>query len=175
MRKLILILFVLAATPAVAQQINLQSINKLADKAKEKTEVTLDESTLKFASGFLSNKNADEAAAKQVTDGLKAIYVRVFGFDHSGAFSAADLKPVRDQLKGPQWTRIVNVHEGDNQDTEIWIHKDGATTDGLLILSTESNELTVVNIVGRIDPKDLGKLGGQFGIPKIDDSKKEEN
>ena len=173
MRKLILILLMLAATPAVAQQINLQSIDKLSAKAKEKTEVTLDESMLKFASGFLSSKNADEAAAKQVTEGLKAIYVRVFEFDHSGAFSAADLQPIRDQLKGPQWTRIVNVHEGDNEDTEIWIHKDGNMTDGLLVLSTESDEITVVNIVGRIDPKDLGKLGGQFGIPKIDDSKKD--
>jgi len=167
------ILLMLLATPAVAQQINLQSIDKLASKAKGKTEVSLDESTLKFASGFLSNKNSEETSAKQVTEGLKTINVRVFEFDQKGAFTRSDLQPIRDQLKGPQWTRIVNVHEGELKDTEIWVHRDGNDTDGLLILSTEDDEITVVNIVGKFDQKDLGKLGGQFGIPKIDDVKKD--
>jgi hypothetical protein len=172
MRKWILMLLMLAATPALAQQINFQSIEKLSSKAKEKTEVTLDEATLKLASGFLSEKESDQATAKKITEGLKAIYVRTFEFDVPGAFSPADIQPIRDQLKGPQWSRIINVQEEDEQ-TEIWIHKNGTMSDGLLILSIELQELTFVNIVGSINPEDIGKLGGQFGIPKIEGDNKD--
>jgi uncharacterized protein DUF4252 len=175
MRKLIFVILIFAATPAVAQQINLQSIDKFAAKAKDKTEVSLDASTLKFASGFLSNKKAEEASAKQVTDGLKAINVRTYRFYQNGEFTQADLQPIRDQLKTPQWSRVVkeSVQDPENQDTEVWVHRDGNAADGLLILSTKSNEITVVNLVGRLEPGDLGILGGQFGVPKIENLKKD--
>ena len=38
----------------------------------------------------------------------------------------------------------------------------------LWIIAAQPKELTVVNIVGSIDLDQLSKLGGQFGIPKID-------
>jgi hypothetical protein len=167
MRKLGLILFILCAVPAMAQQINLQSLDSLSSKAKEKTEVALDESTLKLASGFLSEKNADEAAARQITEGLKSVNVRVFEFDRTGVYTQADLQPIRDQLKAPQWKRIVNVQE-DGEDTEIWISQDATNkTDGILIIAAEETELTVVNVVGNIDMKNLGNLGGRLGIPEL--------
>lgn len=174
MRKLIFVLLFTAA-PALAQQINLQSLDKLAGKAKEKAEVSLDESTLKFASGFMSDKKTDEATAKQATEGLKGVNVRHYQFEKEGAVTESDLQPVRDQLKGPQWSRIVNVQEK-MEDTQIWIHHDatGANgTDGMLIIAVKANELTIVNLVGKIDPGSLGRVGGQLGIPNLNIPKKD--
>jgi hypothetical protein len=38
---------------------------------------------------------------------------------------------------------------------------------GLLVISAEPKELTVVNIIGQIDIENLSELGGNFGIPHI--------
>lgn len=174
MRKLIFILLLLIATSAQAQQLNLSSLDKLAEKAKETTEVTLDASMLKFASAFLSDRKADEAAAKKMINDLKGVYVRVFEFDGPGAFSPPDLQPIRDQLKGPQWTRIVTVREkGSGEDVEVWIHREGDITTGICVIAIEPQEIAVINLVGPIRPEDLGTLGGQFGIPNIGGLKKE--
>lgn len=167
MRKWILVFLLLVGTRAEAQQINLSSLDKLAAKAKEKTEVSLDSSMLKFASGFLSDKSKDETAAKKITSELKGVYVRVYEFDKDGMFLRSDLDPVRDQLKGPQWTRIVNVQESGGDDVELWLHREGDMVTGLLLMAIESEEVAVINLVGQIRPEDLAELGGKMGIPKI--------
>jgi hypothetical protein len=37
---------------------------------------------------------------------------------------------------------------------------------GMFVLDSESKELDLVYIVGALDPSDLSKLDGNFGIPK---------
>lgn len=174
MRKLIFIPLFLVAATVQGQQLNLSSLDKLADRASETTEVTLDAAMLKFASAFLSDRKADEAAAKKMISELKGVYVRVFEFQSQGAFSPADLQPLRDQLKGPQWTRIVTVRERPTgEDVEIWLHREGDVTSAICVIAVEPRELAVVNLVGPIRPEDLGTLSGQFGIPTIEGLKKE--
>ena len=89
MRKLVPVLLLsLLATPAAAQQINLQStLERLAAKTANKTEVNLDASMLKLASQFLSDGDKDEAGAKKLVESLKGVYVRVFEFDKPGAYA----------------------------------------------------------------------------------------
>jgi hypothetical protein len=171
-RKLMFILLLLAATKAEAQQINLSSLDKLSGKARETTDVNLDGSMLKFASGFLNDRKGEEAAAKKMIGDLKGVFVRTYEFDNSGAYSPADLQPIRDQLKGPQWNRIISVKDRDSgDDLEVWIYRDSTKgvdeTSGLLLIASEPEELTVVNLVGSIRPEDLKTIGGQFGIPRI--------
>jgi hypothetical protein len=43
----------------------------------------------------------------------------------------------------------------------------GDRINGLVIISAEPREFTVVNIVGDIDLDRLSKLEGEFGIPRI--------
>ena len=174
MRKLIFIPLLLLATAAQGQQLNLSSLDKLADKASETAEVTLDAAMLKFASAFLSDRKSDEAAAKKLMDSLKGVYVRVFEFQSQGAFSPADLQPLRDQLKGPQWLRIVTARgKLTGEDVEIWVHREGDVTGGICVIAIEAKEVAVVNLIGPIRPEDLSTLSGQFGIPTIEGLKRE--
>ena len=47
---------------------------------------------------------------------------------------------------------------------------------GLLVLSAEPRELTIVNLVGPVDVEKLADLEGHFGIPRMrHDSKKDKN
>ena len=172
MRIIAACVLALMATPVMAQTLKLQSLDKLAARATSKTEVNLDGAMLNFASGFLGDHDSEEATAKKVIAGLKGVYVRVYEFDKAGAFAASDVQPLRDQLLGSQWGQIVSVHDKD-ENLDIWVRQEDGKTTGMVIISTEAKELTVVNLVGSIRPQDLTSLGGQFGIPKVGTKKKE--
>ena len=164
-------LLLVLALAGQAQKLNFD-FGKLAAKAKEVVDVNLDGTSLQFASKFLSDKDADEAQAKKVVSGLKGIYVKSFEFEKPGAYTTADVQALRAQLSGPQWSRIVDVHsEKDGENAEVYLRTEAGKVTGLSILAAEPTELTVVHIVGAIDPDSLNQLGGQFGIPKLPPSK----
>jgi hypothetical protein len=50
---------------------------------------------------------------------------------------------------------------------DIYADTRGDAITGLLIISAEPKEFTVVNIVGPVDLEKLAGLEGQFGIPHI--------
>ena len=153
------------AAAASGQQLDLSILDKLAARAKSSVNVTLDQEKLRFASAFLSNDDPNQAAAKSLVGGLKAINVRVFEFDQAGGFSSADLDGVRSQLRGPGWSKIVEAKDGD-ETAEVYLFQQGKDVGGLTVVASEDRELTVVNIVGPVDVNTLGGLAGKFGIPK---------
>ncbi len=164
----------LAPRLAYAQdaKLRIDHLEKLADKAAEVVDVTLDGQLLRLASRFLSDEkwSSEEAKAKQLVKQLKGIYVKSFHFDHSGEYSEADVELIRSQLRPPAWVRIVGVRSrrhGDN--AEVYIRTQGENNvAGLAIISAEPKELTVVNIVGPIDLDKLSELGGHLGIPPLE-------
>jgi len=149
------------------------SIEKLAEHATETVDVTLDQSTLALASAFLSKDDPDEAQVKKLIGKLKGIYVRSFEFDKEGQYSKSDVEALRNQLKSPNWSRVVGVKSLKGENSEIFILKDGDQIAGLVILDVEPKELTIVHIDGAINPEDLSRLGGHMGIPKLGKDRKE--
>jgi hypothetical protein len=156
--------------PGVAQtgKLELKNLEKLADKAAEVNDITLDGSLLQLAVRMMENSHdADAAQVKDLVKNLKGIYVKNFEFDSPGQYSQADVEAIRAQLAGPGWQRIVTSRSkrtGEND--EIYLLKQGDKINGIAILVAEPKELSVVNIVGAIDPEKLGELGGHFGIPE---------
>lgn len=142
---------------------------KLESKASKTVDVNLDQSMLKFAAQFLDQKDPDQAEAKRIVANMQGIYVHNFEFEKDGQYTEEDLAMLRAPLKEPMWSRIVNVkskEEGEN--VEVYFKKEGAKFTGLVVIATEKTSLTFVNIMGPIDPADLAKLGGQFGIPDVE-------
>ena len=166
MHKWMLIGLMMLATAARAQQVDLKSLDKLANIAKGVTQINFDDSMVKSAAGLLNEKNGDEAAAKKAVAGMKGLHLRVFEFDKKGMYKFEDLKAVRDQLKGPDWTIFLQTREPDEQ-VEIWMHQTTGEHDAMLLISAEEDELVVIHALGNIRPEDLSKIGGQFGIPQI--------
>ena len=164
--------FLLAATlvPLFAQDIKMPAnIDKLASIAQETVDVSLDGAMLKLAGRFISNRG-DEAKAKAVLNGLQSITVKSFEFARDGQYDMADVDAIRSQLKTPQWSRIVGVKSQKNGDNVDVYFKDGGNGNlgGIVVVAAEPRQLTIVSIVGNIDPTQLGELGGQFGMPKLD-------
>ena len=170
--KYALVLF-FAIGPLLAQDVKLPAdIDKLAAKASEVVDVSLDGPMLRLAGRFLSNNDPDEAKVKSIVAGLKGIYVKSFEFEKEGEYSPSELDEMRHQLRGPGWSRMVGVVSkkgGDN--AEIFMKLDNDHIGGLVILCAEPKQLTVVNIVGNISLDDLSALGGHFGVPDIDTGK----
>jgi hypothetical protein len=147
-------------------------LDKLAARATESVDVTLDASMLQLASGFLSKEDRDEAQVKKLISKLKGVYVRSFEFDKEGQYSMADVDSLRAQLKGPAWSRIVGVKSVKGENSEIYLKKNGDAIAGLVVIATEPRELTIVHIDGPINPEELSELGGHMGIPRFDKSGK---
>ena len=161
----------LIAGSVLAQEarLDISHLDKLAARAAETVDVTLDEKLLQLASRFINSNNPQEANIKELIAGLKGVYVRVFEFEKPGEYAPADLEAIRAQLRAPGWTRIVGVisrREGQNVDVHLRLQ--GNDVIGLAIIASEPRELTLVNIVGPIDLEKLSRLQGQFGIPKLD-------
>ena len=163
-----LTLGMLVGAACYGQALDLKHLDKLADKASDKVVVTLDGSVLKMAAKFLSDADdPDSAKIKKLVNGLKGIYVKTFEFEKEGEYSESDIASIRKQLESG-WSRIVDVQskkDGDN--AEIYL-KTGGSDGGLAIICAGAKELTVVNIVGKIDLDELSELGGNMGVPKID-------
>ena len=173
---LALALGALASTTAFGQaaKIKIDQLDRLGAKAAESVEVTLDENLLRMAGKFIGQLDSDtgesEAELREVSNivsKLKGIYVRSYEFDKDGEYSPADIEPIRTQLTGAGWSKIVNVRSrfgGDN--AEVYLLTETDRVAGLVVLVAGPRELTVVNIVGEVDVEKISRLEGRFGIPR---------
>jgi uncharacterized protein DUF4252 len=173
--KTLIVLFTVILLPAIAtaargQDVKIPAnVERLAAKAVETVNVTVDGALLQLAGKFLSSTDPDQKKIKTLIGNLKGIYVRSFEFANEGEYSTADVDSLRSQLRSPEWSKMVTVSSkkgGDNVDVFFKMEKDKIA--GLVVIAAEPRELTFVNIVGPIDLDQLSSLGGQFGIPKVD-------
>ena len=171
-RILMLLVFFLMSAPLQAQRLNID-FPGLADRAAETVDVTLDGPMLRLASKFLSDDDSAQRAARDIVRNLTGIYVRSYEFDKEGEYDRSIVDRVRTQL-GPSWQKIVNVRSRLKENVEIYVDSRGDNPAGLLIISADPKELTVVNLVGPIDLDRLSSLEGEFGIPHISKSKDKE-
>lgn len=160
------------SSPALAQnpKLQLDSLSRLESKASRTIDVTIDRELMGLASRALSSeKGANADKVRDLIAGIQEIYVRGYEFDTEGAFDKADVDAIRAQVSGPGWSRISSVRTRKGIDNaEVYVMHGAGKVKGLVILVSEPKELTVVNIVGEIDPERLSELDGDFGIPRIE-------
>jgi Domain of unknown function (DUF4252) len=164
MKRFAYLLLPLAATLG-AQDIQTRiNWDKLIPKAVEKVDINLDATMLKMASGFLSGQ---EASVRNLIGNVKEIHVKSLTFAKEGEYSLADVDAIRAQMKTPGWNSIVDVQEKGGDNAAVYLKTDGKLVQGIVVIAAEPKELTVVNIVGSLDPADLAALSGNFGIPRM--------
>lgn len=158
--------------PVVAQDIQpnfpVELDKKLAARASDVNEVTMNKTMLKFASQFLDGKNKDDAQAQRLIQNLNAIYVRSYEFSEPGQYTPDDLKTIRQQFLGPEWNPMVKVRSKKGEgDTDVYVKMVGNQVEGMFVLNAEGKELDMVYISGTIRPEDLKDLSGNFGVPNL--------
>jgi hypothetical protein len=173
----LLILAPLFSAKAQDSRIQMASLDHLAAKASQTVDVNIDERLMRMSAKLFSDKDDDEREVKKLIAGLKGIYVKSFEFETDGQYTPGDLETIRTQLRGPGWTRLVNVTSKKEGMLEVYLLFNGDMVGGLAVLHTDDKELTVVNIVGPVDLDKLAKLEGQLGVPDlgIESQKKSKN
>jgi hypothetical protein len=167
---LVVLLIVTTAFVARAQDSRIQmgSLDHLAAKASQTVDVNIDERLMRMAAKLLSDKDADEKEVKQLVANLKGIYVKRFEFDLDNQYTPADVDSIRTQLRGPGWSRLLNVTSRKEGNLEVYLLLNREQIGGLAVLHTDDRELTVVNLVGPVDLDKLAKLEGQLGVPELE-------
>lgn len=150
-----------------------KNIERLAERAGNTVNVTVDGALLQLASKFLSSNDPQQRLAKEVISGLKGVYVRSFEFDAPGEYTEADVESLRAQVKAPTWQRMVGVRSRrDAENVDVFFRMEKDRIGGIVVIAAQPRQLTFVNIVGTINLDQLAALGGHIGIPKIEIDKK---
>jgi hypothetical protein len=172
MKRYLAIAVVALAPLACAQTLKLSVFDKLKDKATDSTDLNLSKDLLGLAGGFLgSDKDGDGAKVKKLVSGLNNILIKSLTFDKEMVYASADVQQLISELGGPGWKLVISSDEkhGNGQEiSRVWTKAmaDGEIG-GLRIMSAEPKELSVIEITGRVNLKDLHELG-DLGIPNLD-------
>jgi hypothetical protein len=162
------------AAPALAQNPQFplppQVEKGLAARASHVSEVTLGKNMLGFAARFMDGKDKDDAATRQLIQGLDGIYVREYTFDKDGQFSMDEVDQLRKQFETSEWSPMVRERERrSGVSTDVMVKLVNGENRGIFILEASPRELTIVQILGPIRMEDLGRLehfgglGGAIG------------
>jgi len=157
---------VLAA--AQAGKLVIPDFGDLAKKATESVDITLDGDMLKSAThlmGAAGGRNSTDTDVSSLAAGLKAITVRSFTFDKPDMYSQKDVDGVLAQVDVPGWQKVISVRD---KGERVEIHmRQNSEDGGLLIVTEEPKELTIVNIAGKINMDQLRQLQGHLGVPNM--------
>jgi Domain of unknown function (DUF4252) len=151
---------------AQAGRLVIPDFSDLARKATGTVDITLDGDMLKSATqmmGAVGGLHSGDTDLSGVVAGLKAISVRSFTFDKPDMYSPEVVAGILAQVDVPGWHRVVSVRQ---KGEHVEVHMRADTADGgLLVVSEEPRELTIVNIAGKINLEQLRALQGHLGVP----------
>ncbi|MBN1155527.1 DUF4252 domain-containing protein [candidate division KSB1 bacterium] len=143
--------------------------------AEETVEVFIRGPLLKFVSKATQKEDPD---LSKLLDNLVVIKVNVFSLEGKDENKVLTLmKDVSKKLTSKNWEAMVRVKEQDER-VEIFTLFDKADEmQGLtlMVLDNGDHEAVFINIAGKIDPEQLGKLGDKLNIPELNDVKIDTN
>lgn len=143
-----------------------EGIEALGQYASSRTEFTLDHSMLVLASKL----DQDDEDLRRVIAGVNGVSVHSYRFSRPGMYDPSLLGAVRRQYRAAGWKHMVSDHDknGDPGATDLWIRFDNNAVSNIAVLFAGPNQLNFIAVSGSISPIDLLRLGGHFGIPKIE-------
>lgn len=130
------------------------------------TEINLDGPVLRLVAASMKS---EDPAFSALVGGLHSIHVQVSplaGVD-AGAIKARIGRATR-WLEDRGWTANLRVKEK-GQETYIYLKEQAGNIVGLTVLTFQSgDEAAVINISGRIDPAQIGRLGQGIHVPQLE-------
>ena len=118
---------------------------------------------------FIAAAAKDDPDFSAIVAGLQSINVQVFPLK---GIKAESIKPKIDYavrwLESRGWKANVRVRD-QGQETFIYMKEQSGKIVGLTVLTFKpGEEAAVINIAGRIDPAQLGRLGHTLDLPQLE-------
>jgi hypothetical protein len=163
-----------ACLPVVAlasgPQLKLPPFSHLHHLATDSVDISLGPGALGLAARLLAYDDladGQDAQTRELVRGLKGVYIRSYEFSGDDLYPAADIDAVREQLSGPEWSRLTQVRQADGEKVDIYVCMTNDKVSGLAVIASDRRNFTIVNVVGSLDLHQLGKLGQHFGLAHL--------
>ncbi|MGH9939499.1 MAG: DUF4252 domain-containing protein [Blastocatellia bacterium] len=162
----LLALLLFCVAPAQDARLQINHLDKLAARASESVEITLNDVQVQFLRKLVSLSQSDQSKIKGLLSKLKGVYVRGFEFERDGEYSDADIEAIRAQLRSPGWERIVEVRNRNRGNDEVFFMPRDDEIAGFAAISTEPRKICVINIVGPMDMDEMALLEREFHLTR---------
>jgi hypothetical protein len=159
----------LAAARAQDARLRLDHLDRLAARASESVEITMNDVQVQFLRKLVSLGESERSKLKGLLSKLKGVYVRGYEFARDGEYSDSDIEEVRAQLRSPGWEQIVEVRNRNKSD-EVFVMPRNDEIAGFAAVSTGPRKVCVINIVGPMDLDEMALLDREFHLMRCDGS-----
>ena len=168
MKKFITGLFcTLLALPVMAQEDELKDLPGYVDfgdlsatYGEPKITINLGGTMLNFVSMMSS---AESPETSELISKLKGIRVQIYSTDEDATAAKDQFGKTKKGLKSTGWEPIVQINEDDEQ-VLVYMKMDGGNMEGMTVMVVDDEEAVFVNIIGQLNPAELGKVMESFDV-----------
>jgi hypothetical protein len=151
----------LLSLPAIAQEDELKDLPGFVDfgdlsslYGEPKIIINLGGTMLNFV-GMMSSSESPETA--ELISKLKGIRVMIYETEENTDAAKGQFSKVKSKLKSSGWEPIVQINEDDEQ-VMIYMKMEGDNMEGLTVMVVDEEEAVFVNVIGQLNPAELGKV-----------------
>lgn len=166
-RFLITAFCTLLALPAFAQEDALRDLPGFVDfgemnsiYGEPKVNISIGGALLGFVGALARNEDPQASA---IFSKLKGVRVSVYATGGDAAAALDQVSRVKKNLSALQWSPVVQVNE-EGQQVQIFMKMNGEVMDGLTLMAVDGEEAVFINVIGQLDPEELGQLMGRFNV-----------
>jgi len=167
LKLLLMGLMALLAFPAIAQEDALKDFPGYVDFGElgqlfgePSVEIAVGASLLSLVSSLSAQEDPE---ASEMLKRLNGVRVNVYETSEMVEGAVDYVKGVSSQLKKLGWESVVTVNTSDEQ-VRIFMKIDDSLVQGITVMALEDDEAVFVNVIGNINPDELGKVMDRFDI-----------
>ena len=157
----------LLALPAMAQEDELKDLpgyvdfgNLSATYGDPKITINLGGTMLGFV-GMMSSAESPETS--ELISKLKGIRVQIYSIDEDVSAAKNQFGKTKSSLKSSGWEPIVQINEDDEQ-VLVYMKMENDNMEGMTVMVVDDQEAVFVNIIGQLNPAELGKVMESFDV-----------
>jgi hypothetical protein len=157
----------LLALPVIAQEDELKNLAGYVDfgdlsatYGEPKLTINLGGTMLNFV-GQMSSSESPETSA--LMSKLKGIRVQMYSMDDNADAAKTQFAKTKSTLKSSGWEPVVQINEEDEQ-VLVYMKNVAGNMEGMTVMVVDDEEAVFVNIIGQLNPAELGKVMDQFDV-----------
>lgn len=131
-----------------------------------KVEINLSASLMRIVGSFADSEDPEMG---NILSKLESIKVRVYNLNGQLEKANTTIDRVSSELKADKWETLVTVNNNEeNQKVRIFSKSTSNVIDGVVVMvvspEKEGGEAIFINIVGQIDPEQIGKVAETLNV-----------
>jgi len=157
----------LLAVPSMAQEDELKDLAGYVDfgdlsatYGEPKITINLGGTMLNFV-GMMSSAESPETS--EMISKLKGIRVQIYTLDENVDAARDQFGETKSTLKSSGWEPIVQINEDDEQ-VLVYMKMEQGKMEGMTVMVVDEEEAVFVNIIGQLNPAELGKVMDSFDV-----------